>query len=224
MTPVSRNKAIFTVLFVLIGFLAMKVPFSQLVGAENIRFSLFDFYGPIAGAFIGSLWGVATVVIMQLINWAVNGFAMDAGTMIRFFPMLFAVLYFARKSKLALLVPVVAMISFWAHPEGRLAWYYALYWLIPIAMHFFRDRFLFARALGSTFTAHSVGGALWIWTFNMKAAIWIGLIPIVWQERVLMAVGITVTYIAFNYLVNVIKAKTKWELTFLNLHAKYILR
>ncbi|OGH73769.1 MAG: hypothetical protein A3C90_01220 [Candidatus Magasanikbacteria bacterium RIFCSPHIGHO2_02_FULL_51_14] len=224
MTQRTRHKLVFIILFSLLGFLAMQVPFSKLVGAENIRFSLFDFYGPIAGAFIGSLWGVATVVIMQLINWAVNGFAMDAGTMIRLFPMLFAVLYFARKSKLALLVPVAAMIAFWAHPEGRLAWYYALYWLIPIAMHFFRDRFLFARALGATFTAHSVGGALWIWTFNMKAAIWIGLIPIVWQERVLMAVGITVTYIAFNYLVSVIKAKTKWELAFIQLHAKYIMR
>src|SRR3989338_9662379 len=155
----TRNMGRFIILFSLLGFLAMQIPFSQLVGAENIRFSLFDFYGPIAGAFIGSLWGVATVVIMQLINWAVNGFAMDAGTMIRLFPMLFAVLYFARKSKLALLVPVAAMIAFWSHPEGRLAWYYALYWLIPIAMHFFRDRFLFARALGATFTAHSVGGA-----------------------------------------------------------------
>src|SRR3989338_7397636 len=118
MTQRTRHKLVFIILFSLLGFLAMQVPFSKLVGAENIRFSLFDFYGPIAGAFIGSLWGVSTVVIIQLINWAVNGFAMDAGTMIRFFPMLFAVLYFARKSKLALLVPVAAMIAFWAHPEG----------------------------------------------------------------------------------------------------------
>jgi hypothetical protein len=106
-----------------------------------------------------------------------------------------------------LAVPVIAMIGFWAHPEGLKAWYYALYWLIPIAMYFLRDNFIFARALGTTFIAHAVGSVLWIWVFNMKAAIWISLIPVVWKERGLMALGITLTFIIFNYLLSLVDKK-----------------
>ena len=209
-------------MFAIIGFAAMQVPFSQMVGA-NLKFSLFDFYGQIAGAFVGSIWGLITVALMQVGNWAWHGFAIDIGTIIRLFPMLFAVLYFAKKSKPLLAVPIIAMIAFWAHPEGRAAWYYALYWLIPIAMRIFHHKFIFARALGATFTAHSVGGALWIWAFNMPAALWIGLIPVVWKERMLMALGITLTYIVFNYLMSLVVQKTKLKLPFLKLNPKYSL-
>ena len=43
------KKILFFILFVVLGFGAMQVPFTQLLGA-NVKFSLFDFYGPIAGA------------------------------------------------------------------------------------------------------------------------------------------------------------------------------
>ena len=221
MSKELSKKLLFFALFVLIGFGAMQVPFSQLVGAKSIKFSLFDFYGPIAAAFVGSVWGVIAVAVMQLTNWAWHGFHTDLGTIIRLFPILFSVLYFAKKSRWTLLVPAICMIAFWAHPEGRIAWYYAIYWLIPIVAYFFYDRFLIARALGTTFTAHAVGGALWIWGLNMKAALWIGLIPIVWKERMLMAIGIMFTYMAFNYLLSVVQAKFGIKLPFVKLNPKY---
>ncbi len=202
----KHKKSIFIAIFVIMGFLAMQFKFTQIIGS-NLKFSLFDFYGPIAGGFLGSVVGMITVLIMQIANWAWHGFAVDAGTMIRFFPMLFAVIYFSKKSKWILLIPIIAMLGFWAHPEGLKAWYYALYWLIPIAMYFLHDKFIFARALGTTFTAHSVGGVLWIWVFNMKAIVWIGLIPVVWKERGLMALGITLTFISFNYILSLVDKK-----------------
>lgn len=208
MSVTQKKKIIFIIVFAAVGFLAMQIKFTQIVGS-SLKFSLFDFYGPIVAGFIGSIWGLLTVALMQLANWAWHGFAIDAATIIRFFPMLLAVLYFAKKSKLILIAPVIAMISFWFHPEGRQAWYFALYWLIPLIMYFLHDKLLFARALGATFTAHSVGGMLWIWTFNLKASAWIGLIPIVWLERGLMAIGITLTFIAFNYLLSLIDKKIK---------------
>lgn len=216
----NTKKILFIILFIALGIGAMQVPFTQLMGA-NVKFSLFDFYGPIAGAFLGSIPGMLTVLGMQLTNWAVQGFHTDMGTVIRLFPMLFAVLYFSKKSKYTLLVPAIAMIAFWAHPEGRQAWYYALYWVIPMIAYFFYDKFLLARALGTTFTAHAVGGALWVWAFNMKAAIWITLIPVVWKERMMMAIGICITYVAFNYILSF--ASKKWNLTlpFLQLNPKY---
>ncbi len=222
MNKEQRKFFLFIVLFALLGFAAMQVPFSKLVGAENMRFSLFDFYGPIAGGFIGSLWGLLTVALMQLISWGVNGFSLETTALIRLLPMLFAVLYFAKKStKYTLIVPALAMIAFWAHPEGRAAWYFAFYWLIPFVAYFFADKYLFARALGATFTQHSVGGALWLWALNMKAELWLSLIPIVWKERVLMAIGITVTYILFNYLMSYLTEKTKLKLPFVTLNPKY---
>ena len=224
MNKSTKRKILFVAIFVLIGFGAMQVPFSQLVGAENVRFNLFDFYGPIAGGFVGSSLGLITVAVMQVLGWAFKGFPTETAALIRLLPMLFAVLYFAKRSKITLAVPIIAIIAFWLHPEGRQAWYFALYWTVPILMYFLHDKYLFARALGSTFTAHSVGGALWLYGFNMKAAIWLSLIPLVWKERMLMAAGITLTYIAFNYLMSVIQQKTKLKFPFVTLNPKYTLR
>jgi hypothetical protein len=215
-----QKRIIFLIIFALIGFVVMQIPFVQLVGSK-VKFTLFDFFGPMAGAFLGSVWGVAAVALMQLGNWAIHGFALDAGTIIRFFPMLFAVWYFARKSNITLAVPVIAMIAFWAHPEGRVAWPFALLWLIPIVAHFGRERFLIFRALGATFTAHSVGGALWIWVFNLKAAVWMGLIPVVLIERGLFAVGIAVSYVVTNVVLNFAVKKNWFKLDFVKLNKKY---
>ena len=205
---------------ILFGFGLMQIPFTQIIGS-SLKFSLFDFYGPIIGGLIGSTTGVVTVGIMQLANWAWHGFQTDGASLIRLLPMLFSVLYFAGKTRWNLVIPVIAMITFWAHPEGRLAWIYPLYWLIPIVAYFFQDKYLLARALGATFTAHAVGGALWIWVFNMKASIWLSLMPIVWKERGLMMLGICFTYIAFNYLLSILSKKLHWQLLFVKLNPKY---
>lgn len=217
----KNRKIIFITLFALIGFGLMQVPFTQIIGS-NLKFSLFDFYGPIAAGFVGSIWGLVTVLIMQLANWMLHGFATDTSTLIRFLPMLFATLYFAKKSKWILLAPALAMIAFWLHPEGRGAWYYALYWLIPVAMYFLYDKFLLARALGTTFTAHAVGSVLFLYALNLKSAVWISLIPVVWKERGLMAIGITLTFIIFNYLLALLNKKYHW-LDFVQINKKYLL-
>ena len=51
------------------------------------------------------------------------------------------------------------------------------------------------KSLGATFTAHSVGGAAWIWIFNLKAPVWNSLIPVVISERLLFAAGIAASFI-----------------------------
>lgn len=51
------------------------------------------------------------------------------------------------------------------------------------------------RSLGATFTAHAVGGAAWIWAFNLPASVWQGLIPVVISERLLFAAGIAATFV-----------------------------
>ncbi len=212
----KNQKYLFILAFVILGIALMQIPFTALVGAKA-RFTMFDFFGPIVGGFLGSVTGLVTVLTMQLANWAWHGFAVDSATIIRFFPMLAAVLYFSKKSKFILAIPVVAMLAFWIHPEGRQAWPFALYWLIPIAADLWRDKLVFARALGATFTAHAVGGALWIWAFNMKAAIWMSLIPVVWKERGLMALGMTLAFTLFNVVFSFSVKKGWLKLSFLKL-------
>ena len=96
-------------------------------------------------------------------------------------------------------------MAFNLHPIGRSAWQYSLFWLIPVAAHFFRKN-LFIRSLGATFTAHAVGGALWVWAFGLSKAIWLALIPQTAMERTLMAAGMSISYVA---LINILKFLAK---------------
>src|SRR3990167_5230777 len=70
---ISREKIIFSAIFILLGLIALQIPFTQLVGS-NVRFTLFDFFAPTAGAFLGSFLGIFAVVVMQVFNFAIHGF------------------------------------------------------------------------------------------------------------------------------------------------------
>ncbi|HBW74389.1 MAG: hypothetical protein UX10_C0015G0002 [Candidatus Magasanikbacteria bacterium GW2011_GWA2_45_39] len=219
----NTQNARFIMTFMVLGLLALQIPLWQLQGSKA-AFTLFDLFGPLAAAFIGTWPGIVAVAAVEVFNFFAHGArVLDAGTVIRFFPMLFAVWYFGRKNPLVLLAPLLAIISFVVHPIGRTVWYFSLYWTIPIACHFLRDHFLFARALGATFTAHAVGGALWIYVFKMPAIVWVGLIPVVARERLVFALGITCSYLVLN---NVLQWLAHWSS--LNLHwridRRYILR
>lgn len=194
----SKKNLLFLALFAVAGFIALQIPLTQLVGSK-VKFTLFDLLGPTAGGFIGVGAGMLAALVVQLGNWLSHGGQIiDAGTIIRFFPMLAAVAYFAGKNKFNWLVPALAIIAFVSHPVGRQVWYFAGYWLIPIALYFVREKSLLARALGATFSAHAVGGALWIYFFPMTPAIWQGLIPIVAIERSIFALGIAGSYLVLN--------------------------
>ncbi len=218
----TKKNVLFVVVFVILGFIALQIPITQLEGSKA-KFMVYDAFAPVAGAFIGSLPGVVAVFLMQFINFLAYGaIVQDAGTIIRFVPMLFAVLYFARKSKFNLIIPTLAIIVFVVHPIGRTVWYFALFWTIPIIAYFIRDRFLLARALGATFTAHAVGGALWVWIFALPAPIWISLIPIVVLERSFFALGIAVSFVLVNNLLAFLEKKHILNLGFI-INQRYLL-
>ena len=217
----TKRNILFVVIFTVLGFIALQIPITQLEGSKA-KFMVYDAFAPVAGAFIGSLPGVIAVFLMQFINFLFHGAVIeDVGTIIRFLPMLFAVLYFTRKGKLNLIIPMLAIIAFVVHPIGRTVWYFALFWTIPIVAYFFRDRFLLARALGATFSAHAVGGALWIWFFALPAPVWISLIPIVALERTLFAIGICVSFVLVNNLLSFLEKKHILNLGFMIEH-KYL--
>ena len=204
-----RNNALFIGMFIILGFIAMQIPFTRLAGSKT-TFTAFDFFGPIATGFIGTLPGIIAVFGMQLLNFLLHGAKIiDAGTIIRFFPMLFAAFYFSKKRLANIIIPSIAIIAFTIHPIGRTVWYFSLFWLIPIIAHFLRDKSLIARSLGATFTAHAIGGALWIYVFNLPASVWNALIPVVILERGVFAIGIAACYLVFNYILHFAAKKIK---------------
>lgn len=201
-----RSKLSFICLFFLIGLIALQIPFTRLLGG-NVKFTLYDFLAPTAGSFLATIPGLLTVLLIQLINFLLHpdsftGFA----SLIRIFPVLFAVFYFAKKRTANILIPLMAMVIFNLHPIGRSAWQYSLLWLVPLFAHFYRKN-LFLRSLGATFTAHAVGGALWVWAFGLSREMWLALIPQTLMERTLMAGGISVSYFALKRLVRLMQAK-----------------
>ncbi|MBU0731794.1 hypothetical protein KKC88_02840 [Patescibacteria group bacterium] len=208
----TKKAIIFVALFTVIGGIASLIPFTKIMGSDKV-FNLFDFMGPISGMFIGSIYGAISVFFVKLINFFIGGEAMEISTIIRFFPMMFAAVYMGMKNnKLATVVPIICMIMFWAHPEGRQAWYFALYWLIPIFAAFGKKR-LILNSLGATFTAHCVGSVAFLYAFNLPAEVWLALIPVVWIERGLMAGGIWVSYSVFNTAIDkILVKKFNWNL------------
>ena len=199
-------------MFSILGLIALQIPFTRLLGS-NVKFTLFDFLAPTVGAFLGTLPGIISVLTMQVVNLILHGGKFDMGGIIRLVPTLFAVAYFAKKRSSNFIVPVFCIIAFNLNPIGRSAWQYSMFWLIPIAAHFFRKN-LFVKSLGATFTAHAVGGALWVWTFGLSKQIWLSLIPQVILERTAMAVGITVFYLLVNACLKYLTSKNI-------LHIKY---
>jgi hypothetical protein len=210
-----KNKTILSIfLFTFLGLIALQIPFSRVLGS-NTKFTLFDFFAPSVGAFIGSIPGVISVFLTQVINYILHGKNFDVGGIIRLFPTLFAVSYFAKKRIFNIIVPIITIIAFNLHPIGRSAWQYSLFWLIPIAAHFFRKN-LFVKSLGTTFTAHAVGGALWVWAFGLSREMWLALIPQTAMERILFASGITVFYFVFSKAGRYFKSNTFFLRPFLN--------
>ncbi|HLC67123.1 MAG TPA: hypothetical protein VJK52_05790 [Candidatus Nanoarchaeia archaeon] len=210
---VDYRKFAFVLLFVGISIIAERINFSQLWGANNQFFTLFQFFGPIAGGFLGMIWGPVSVLVAELINFVLLGKTISLLNLLRLLPMVIAAFYFGavrddRKwAKTTWAIAPICIAIFLAHPEGRAAWYFAIYWTIPLLamLPSIRD-YLFARSLGATFTAHAVGGALWIWSTNMTAAQWTALVPIVAYERLLFAIGIAVSYVIFTIVLDRIPA------------------
>lgn len=205
-----KEKLVFIVIFSSIAFITLQIPFSKLAGS-NISFTLFDFFAPMVGAFLGSWLGVVTIFLVEIANFIFKQTPVSTASIIRLFPILFASVYFSsinnkKFGKLNLFVPFICIALFVAHPIGRTVWYYSLFWLIPVLAYFKKD-FLPIKSLGATFTAHAVGGAAWIWALSLPASVWNSLIPLVVVERILFAIGISVSYIITKHTLSYLISK-----------------
>jgi len=231
---ISKNfskKILFVLFFAILSFIGFQINFSKLVGAENQYFNFFQFFGPMAGSFLGPFFGAISVFLAEIANYVLLGKTFDLINIIRLFPMIFAAIYFSLNASklqkinaskiLSIIIPLIAITAFVLHPIGRQVWFFSLYWLIPIIALFFQKNLLI-KSFGATFTAHAVGGALWIYTVPMSAEQWIALIPIVAFERTIFAIGIALSFIIMTNVLARIEAITKTKA--INLELKYVLR
>ncbi|MFH1588728.1 MAG: hypothetical protein ABIA76_05315 [Candidatus Diapherotrites archaeon] len=213
------KRVLFVLVFAVLSFIGYNINFSAIIGAENQFFTLFQFFGPMTGAFLGPVFGAAAVLLAEVTNYVFLGKAFDLIGILRLFPMIFASVYFFVLSKnagkeinaskiLSFAIPLIAMAAFILHPIGNQAWFYSLYWLIPLIV-LLLPRNLFLRSLGATFTAHAIGSILWLYTIPMEASQWVLLIPVVAFERIVFALGISLSFIAVTTVLSRIEAIVK---------------
>ncbi|MFA5077654.1 MAG: hypothetical protein WC488_04470 [Candidatus Micrarchaeia archaeon] len=220
----DKKRLAFLGAFMLLSLALYQVKFSDILGVKSQSFTLFQLIGPISAGVLGSALGVVSVFAVEILNFTIGGKPLDLITFVRFFPMVFAALYFGSRGKftdrLAAIPAAACMLLFWMHPIGGQAWYYALYWLIPIGAVFYKENIL-ARSLGSTFTAHAIGSVAFLYAFSLPAEVWIALIPVVAVERLTFASGITLFHYAANTAMDFAEIKAGWK--FLNIEKKYSL-
>ena len=219
---ITKKHLLFILLFALIALIAQQINFSKVIGAEQQYFTFFQFIGPIAGSFLGPIFGIAAIFAAQLSDLFIAGKAFSFINIFRLFPMLFAAYYFGTKKKhLSIVVPAICMALFWVHPIGAQAWFYALYWLIPIGIALFLKKNLFFKSLGATFTAHAIGSTIWLYTIPMTTQQWMMLMPVVAYERLFFALGISVSFVVFTTVLH--KLENALPKGVLNIEAKYVL-
>ena len=222
---ITKKGILFLIIFSVLVFIGDRINFSKLIGAENQFFTLFQFFGPVAGAFLGPIVGVLSVLIAEIASKIVNHAAFNLVTILRLLPMIFAAWYFGtKKDKISFFIPIAAIIIFIAHPVGRQVWYFSLFWTIPIIIKLLPKKYsekIFLKSLGATFTAHAVGGAIWNYVVPMTPGAWIALIPVVIYERLLFASGISVSFVLFNTLLDKLDAKTKAD--YISIDKKHVL-
>jgi hypothetical protein len=174
--------------------LSSLVKFSWIIGSQMAFFSGINIVAPLSGAF-GGIFGSTASFLLRIITYACLFGTLSVKTFTLGIPSFFASLYWASNHWLVRAgIPLLCMTLFWLHPVGFAAGAYALYWIIPVMVHFLSRKYLLLEALGSTFVAHAVGSVIWLYATPMTANVWRALIPVVAVERLLFAAGMVVVH------------------------------
>ncbi|MFI5332694.1 MAG: hypothetical protein ACHQVS_01185 [Candidatus Babeliales bacterium] len=192
--PFIKAATCATTAFIVIK-LATLFKVSFIVGSCMAFFSGTSLAVPLLGAFTGFGSVITAVFTCMIGHWAMIGIP-SVHYLAYHIPGLFASAAWAypTSKSIRLLLPLLCMMLFIAHPVGMYAFPYALYWLIPITCYLSKSSSLFAQALSSTFIAHAVGSVIWLYTMPMTSAAWLALIPVVAVERLCFALGMVILY------------------------------
>lgn len=211
-----------SLLFALGLFLLPKISFVW--GSTAYFFTAAGISLPLLGAF--GFWGaMVALLLVKLLGLALLG---ATGLFFLGVPLFFAAMswrnFFYKSDFFAriffeIFVPLFCFALFVAHPSGRGAFLYGLYWFIPVILSvmqnfsFVRSKIgnsslswkmiplnIFSVALKSTFLAHAVGSVFWCYTMPMTSKMWLSLIPIVAVERLVFASGMVLFYYVSSFV------------------------
>ena len=194
------RKFLFFIIFTALSLGAFQISIDHIIGS-NQNFTLFEFLSPIGGMFLGPILGAASGFAVSLINIIIFHKSFNFLTAALFLPPISASIYFGLKQKATAIIFPVCIILFLLNPIGRQAWMYPLIWLIPFFATFGKKR-LILNSLGATFTAHAVGTIIFLYMFGLTPAIWMALIPVVFIERGIFTLGIWVSCLALNTILD----------------------
>jgi hypothetical protein len=196
----NKQKIFFVLLFTGLSLLAFQVPISKIIGSSK-SFTLFELLAPIGGMFLGPLFGALSAFFVRLLNSAIFGQALNYLELIKFLPAIGAAAYFGLKTKKSAIIFPICITLFLLNPIGRQAWLYAMIWLIPFVATFFKKR-LILNSLGATFTAHALGSVIYLYAYGLTPQAWLALIPVVFIERGIFTVGISLSCLAMNFVLD----------------------
>jgi len=177
----------------------LKLSFTLATG--GIFFSLTQILMPLVGLYKNKQLNFAIYIVRTLSRIFLLGFS----PLILFYhlPTFCGNAYLANKSTITkVAIPLLCMIMFVTHPIGNQAFMYSMYWLIPIAIALYKPESIFLQALGSTFTVHSVGSVIWLYTKQIDPAIWHVLLPVVIIERLVFASLTTIAFYSVKSIEN----------------------
>ncbi len=172
--------------------LASMLKMSYMVGSWSAFFSATNIAVPMAGVFGGTALTGLITIMRALSRWLLLG-SNPASFLVFHIPGVVAAFYWRSSSRLVKMgLPLLCMALFIAHTPA--AWFYSLYWLIPVGLYVAKRESIFEKALSATFIAHGVGSVIWAYTVPMADSVWLALIPIVAIERLVFASGMAIVY------------------------------
>jgi hypothetical protein len=193
---------------------------SLIIGSPFLFFSAANCIIPLSGLF-GGLVGLSVSYSVYLIKTILCSktaiFTSFFGflTLIRL-PTLVASLYvFSENALLRTGISLLCITLFLLHPEGMHAPLYTLFWFIPLLGPIYIKNILFFRFLYATLLQHAVGSVLFLHHTSLAAANWNILIPTVFYERLLFAVGMYASYVVISFMQDLVEKKV-----FATLHAR----
>src|SRR3989339_398122 len=82
----TKKHILFILIFAALVFIGNRINFSAIVGSTNQSFTFFQFFGPIAGAFLGPIFGAISVLFAELADFLLTGKAFTPINIIRLTP------------------------------------------------------------------------------------------------------------------------------------------
>ena len=217
-------KIVFTIFSSLLFLYFTKIKFGPILGT-NMKFSLSVFFGPTLAKIFGVAYGTSTIILTHILGLAAGIFWPGSKYIFKikavkdyltFLPIIFAGIYFAKVfkgNKKLIVIPLVCILLFVINPIGKTVWFYSAFWLIPIFISLFKEKLdkilkiplfkIYRYSLGSAFVDHAIGSVIYLYLLKIPANFWVEAIPMTIIERLMIAAGIELFYLAELVIIKV---------------------